>query len=186
MTKHERHCVTAALCKLATATVGLELDPDRIVVYLEQLDADPAEAVLAALSRLTRTARFFPAVGEIVAEMEVARGDLAERAWQTATRLTRADRNEIREAYVRDCRLEAAVRSMGGIAVIRDRTIRDDEHMRRKFAAAYRTADSPTPSALKGQAVTMPLRSSERPGPDSAIEQPHVPLMPGIGEDSAT
>jgi ribosomal protein L12E/L44/L45/RPP1/RPP2 len=136
-----RRVVTVALCKLAMATCGQELDPERIVVYLEQLDDDPVDEVLAAIARLTRTARFFPSVGEIVAEMQSTLGDAADQAWQTATFLARADGETIHSAYSRDNRLEAAVQSLGGgIAVIRNRTQRDEPYMRARFVEAYKAA----------------------------------------------
>lgn len=142
MTRQERQVVTAALCKLAMATCGQELDPQRIVVYLEQLDADPVDEVLAAMTRLTRTSRFFPSVGEIVADMQSAMGHAADQAWQTATFLARADGDTIHAAYSRDPRLEVAVRSLGGgIAVIGNRLQRDSSYMRSRFVEAYKAAD---------------------------------------------
>lgn len=141
MTRDERQAVTAALCKLATATGGQELDADRILVYLEQLDSDPVDQVLSAIQRLTRTARFFPAVGEIVAEMNAALGEPGEQAWQALPALSRADGDQIRHAYRRDCRLEAAVRALGGIAAFRGRTLRDEPFLRARFLEAYSAAD---------------------------------------------
>jgi hypothetical protein len=126
---------------LALATGGPELDSFRITKYLKDLKRDPAEEILAALGRLARTARFFPSVAEIVAEMQAARGDSAEMAWQTAIGLARSEVGKIREAYGRDGRLEVAIRSLGGgIAVIRDRTMRDEPYLRARFLAAYRGA----------------------------------------------
>jgi len=137
MNRQERQAVTAALCKLAMATAGQELDPKRIVVYLEQLDADPPEQVLAAITRLTRTARFFPSVGEIVAEMDSVLGDKAESAWIQVTGLTRSDWDTIHRAYDADPALRHAVGLLGGMSVIRDRTIRDERYIRERFIKAY-------------------------------------------------
>ena len=139
MTSGERQAVTVALCKLALATAGQELDPARIVVYLEQLDGDPADQVLAAIARLIRTARFFPAVGDIVAEMESARGDKAEFAWITATQIARSDCDTIRRAYAADPALDFAVRSIGGIAAIGGRTLHDERYIRERFLKNYST-----------------------------------------------
>jgi hypothetical protein len=137
MNAQDRQMVTAALCKLAMASAGQELDAGRIVVYLEQLDADPVDGVLSAIARLTRTARFFPAVGEIVAEMESEFGDKAEIAWNRAISLTRSDSFTIHGAYAANPSLARAVNSVGGMSAMRDRSTRDEPYMKQRFVTAY-------------------------------------------------
>lgn len=143
MTEDERSVVMQALCKLALATVGHAPDSTRLLVYLEQLDSDSCTEVLDAIRRLTRGSKFFPAVGEIVAEMEAVRQSEGEEAWREALRLSRSTGDEVRAAYAKDPRLKAACQDAGGIAAIRNRLTRDEPFIRRNFLKVYSRGADP-------------------------------------------
>ena len=72
--------ITAALVELASAT-NKELDELVIGVYVKNLSAFDADQIVAAISRLILSAKFFPSVGEIVAAMGQTPELRAAEAW---------------------------------------------------------------------------------------------------------
>jgi hypothetical protein len=85
MTDHAR--ITGALLELAACTGG-KFDEARIVAYLKRLSDHPLEAVLTSIDRLSRSARFFPSVGEILDGIEGGNTLAAAEAW---AKLNRSD-----------------------------------------------------------------------------------------------
>lgn len=65
MTTDETKQIAVAIMELAAATAGKEIDEAVLAVYVKNLSAFGADAVVDALRRMILTAKFFPSVGEI-------------------------------------------------------------------------------------------------------------------------
>lgn len=156
MSDNER--IVRALIELSALTVGPEPDSIRIAAYAKRLCIFPADVVVSAVERIGTKAKFFPALSEILVEIEGGTKIAAAEAWQRA--MLAASRGN--RAATGDAALDATVRLIGGWDVLRLTPTDKLPFVEKRFVDLYPEAAAKieTQAAITGAAQLLRIASA--------------------------